>query len=185
MKIMKIMKINNPVNTILGLGLVMLFTFVSCHTDQDNTDEDYIEKNAIEFNDKDWQVVGMLKDGKPNLTANKDLLLSSFNKNLLSKSQIRGNFTDVVLKPYKKDFQLVFRGAKYTSSFYVKENDSGKLFVNHTTTCTTTDCSMEPEGCIVTYELSKPGMPGTCTPCANGGVCRKTVSNSALFTASN
>lgn len=167
--------------------LVMTFGFTSCSSESsENSKESQVEelevtsdlKKEVEGN---WLEVGVVRDGQPVITGDKEALLKSWNSNLLKLSGIRVNFTDVYIDGTDGDYQLIFRSTDYRSSFYVKRNGSVSLFAAGDTSCTTSDCSQETEGCIVKYELSKPGAPGYCSPCANGGKCIKTTSNFSMI----
>lgn len=123
--------------------------------------------------------VGVIENGKAVLTANKTNLLTNYNKNLLTRSNIDAKFSDVAIVEYEKGkFVLVFSGPNHKSAFAVTIN-ANKAMAETTTSCTTSDCSQETYGCLVKYESGSE--IGYCSPCANGGKCTKTTSNSSLL----
>ena len=121
--------------------------------------------------------VGVLKDGQPVLTLDKQELLKTYNKNLEAASGIVGNFTDVeLIATGDKNYALVFRGKEYASSFYVIMGRAQELLAFNKVSCSTSECSQEVRGCVPKFEPNSD--EGSCTECANGGKCTKTVSSS-------
>jgi hypothetical protein len=117
--------------------------------------------------------IGKIKNGDIVFTQDKNKLLANFNANLLTLSGIDGQFTTVNIKSYnKKQYYLVFEGAKYKSTFSIDVRGD-YLTVSAFTTCTTSACSGEQKGCV-------PNM-NACTPCGNGGACTKNVSIRSLL----
>jgi hypothetical protein len=129
----------------------------------------------------EWQAIGELKGGKAVLTVDKSKLLRSYNQNILQFSGINGNFTDVkILAGTQGAYALVFTGEKYKSTFRVEEADDGTVLrVNHTISCTTSDCSQETSGCEPRWNGND---RGHCSPCSNDGKCTKTVTSGSLLT---
>ncbi|MBZ9730197.1 hypothetical protein LB467_10915 [Salegentibacter sp. JZCK2] len=179
------MKILNKMS--LLMIVIIIFGFTSCSSDNsENSKESQVEELEVKSDVKkevegNWLEVGVIRDGQPVITGDKKALLESWNSNLLKLSGIKGDFTDVYIYGTDGGYQLIFKGSVFQSSFYVKRNDSASLFAAGDTSCTTSDCPQEPEGCVVKYELSKPGAPGYCSPCANGGKCTKTTSNFSMI----
>lgn len=126
-----------------------------------------------------WKTVGVISNGIPTLTINTAQAITDYNANLLQASGINGNFTSLeLLQLGNGTYLLIFKGETYSSSFYVKSDAAGNLMASAGLSCTTSACSQETYGCIPQYNG---GDIGSCTPCANGGVCTKTVSGAALF----
>lgn len=115
-------------------------------------------------------LVGKLESGKPVLTADKTKLSTALKRNL-SKYGINGTFTEADIKEVKGKYYLIFTG-DMKAAFSVVSRD-GQLFAEITVTCTTNECSSDPEGCLP--------MATYCTECTNKGKCTKTVSQSSLL----
>lgn len=126
-----------------------------------------------------WKNVGVLSGGVPTLTINTTQALADYNANLFQASGIAGNFASIqLLVTPDGNYLLVFTGASYKSSFFVKA--VGKdLMASTGTSCTTSACSQETFGCIPKYDEHPDN--GRCTPCANDGLCTKVSSSAALF----
>jgi hypothetical protein len=124
--------------------------------------------------------IGKLENSVTVLTANKQMLLTNYNKNLLALSGITGNFTDVSIVMVDGTYYLVFMGIKYKSSLRLTSKpsaDNSTMFVEFAghVSCTTSACASEPRGCV-------PAQVGeACTACGNGGTCTKTVSLTSLL----
>lgn len=132
----------------------------------------------LSFAQKGWKQVGSVQNGKAAFTIDKDAILSAYNANLFKHSGIKGRFTDIGLFPIDGgNYALVFSGASYKSTLFVK-TEGTVLMAMVGTSCTTSDCSSEPRGCIVRYDG---GDIGYCSPCANGGKCTKTSTSEELF----
>jgi hypothetical protein len=161
------------------LLLITLTFFTSCTDNNTGTEIPAKETNnsKLEKNNTKWVEVGAIVNGVPVVTGNKTALIANWNETLSEKSGIRGNFTDVYIIQDGEDYQLVFEGANYKSSFYVR-SFSSSLMAAGDTSCTTSDCSSERLGCVVKYDQ---GEPGYCSPCGNGGTCTKTTSNVAML----
>lgn len=160
---------------LITVAIISLF-IVSCSNDKGESSSKKVvnNDNLIE--------IGVLEDGLPVIKGDKDALIKSWERNLLRLSKINAKFTDIYITEIgKEEYQLVFKGNEFKSSFFVQKSENNKLFASGDTSCTTSDCSQEPEGCFVTYKLSKPGAPGSCTPCGNGGTCTKTTSNFTMI----
>jgi hypothetical protein len=124
--------------------------------------------------------VGVIENGSATFTANKDSLLTNYNKNLRSRSNIDAKFNNVNIVEYEEGkFLLVFSGPNHKSVFAVFANERKALMAVTTTSCTTSDCSQETYGCLVMHEQGSE--IGYCSPCANGGKCTKTTSNRSLL----
>jgi hypothetical protein len=128
--------------------------------------------------------VGKIENAIAVITANKETLLKNYNSNLLKLSAITGNFTEVAITLIDGSYYLVFKGTQYKSSLKLTSKpktgrvlliDEGDGGGGGHVSCTTSDCSSEPTGCVP----SKPGL--ACTPCANKGKCTKTVSLTSLL----
>ncbi|MFO7743756.1 MAG: hypothetical protein R6V36_00055 [Psychroflexus sp.] len=167
--------------------LIITFGITSCNSDNSkNSNESQVEELEVKSDVKkefegNWLKVGVIRDGQPLITGDKNTLLESWNSNLFKLSGIKSNFTDVYIYGADGDYQLIFKGPEFQSSFYVKRSDSDSLFAAGDTSCTTSACLEEAEGCIVKYKLSKPEAPGYCSPCANGGKCTKTTSSFSMI----
>lgn len=132
----------------------------------------------LSYAQKGWGTIGSVHDGKTTLTIDKAATLKAYNANLLKHSGIDGQFTDFKLWPIEGgNYALVFSGTTYKSTFFVKAEGTD-LRAMLGTSCTTTDCSSEPRGCIVKYDG---GDIGYCSPCANEGKCTKTSTSEELF----
>lgn len=172
--------------TFNAILIFLTIIIISCGSENDSAnqfEESNIESDRKEIIGKDRLKIGMIQNDEPIITGNKKALLLSWNSNLLKFSQIRGNFTEVYIQKHEKDYYLIFKGSKYRSSFYVSKESDDSLYAFAGTSCTTSDpeCSQEPLGCIVKYDIQRPGLPGYCTPCSSGGVCTKTVSDFAMI----
>jgi hypothetical protein len=137
---------------------------------------------SFTFNVSAQKIVGAIETGNPEITLNKQDLIKTFNKNLLEASKIDGQFSSVSLIKYKTDYLLVFKGAKLKSAFLVTQGAKDArgnitLVAANKTTCTTSACASEQFGCVPDGNVGG----GACTPCANNGVCTKTVSNNSLL----
>lgn len=164
----------------------LTIVIISCSSNNDNVDqfeESNIKSDEKKIIRKDRLKIGIIQNDEPIITGNKSDLLRSWNSSLLKFSRIRGNFTEVYIQKHEKDYYLIFKGSKFKSSFYVSKESDGALYAFAGTSCTTSDpdCSQEPLGCIVKYDIQRPGLPGYCTPCSSGGVCTKTVSDFAMI----
>jgi len=127
---------------------------------------------------KGWKNVGNVQGGKGVLSIDKAATLKTFTANLFKHSKIDGAFTNLELLPAEGgNYVLLFSGSSYKSTVFVK-SEGGVLKAMTGTTCTTSDCSSEPRGCLVMYEG---GEIGYCSPCANGGKCTKTTTSEELF----
>jgi hypothetical protein len=125
-----------------------------------------------------WKPVGSIQSGHPVLTVEKTALLDAYNTNLSRQAKIEGNFSDVSLQSLGNGtYALVFTGTEYRSSFYVRLRGQGLEALSNTS-CTTSDCSNEPRGCLVMYD---PDDIGYCSPCDNGGKCTKTSSSISML----
>lgn len=156
--------------------IIISSLIISCSNDKDES----TSKKAV--TDDNLIEIGVLEDGLPVIKGDKYALIKSWERNLLRLSRINAKFTDIYITEIgNEEYQLVFIGNEFKSSFFVQKSENDKLFVSGDTSCTTSDCSQEPRGCVVTYKLSKPGAPGSCTPCSNGGKCTKTTSNFSMI----
>ncbi|WP_426431017.1 hypothetical protein ACPX19_01350 [Winogradskyella sp. HB-48] len=127
-----------------------------------------------------WLEVGKLENNKSVLTINKSKLINNLNKNFTKINGVNPNVEEVSLVEIDNSFYLIFKGKKTSISFYVQESKYGRgLIVAQGTSCTTDECSQEQLGCIPYYPDNDPGHEGigSCTPCSNGGKCKKTVTN--------
>jgi hypothetical protein len=129
-----------------------------------------------------WKEVGKIENGKPILTIDKAVVLKSFNESLLKYSNIDGKFTDVkLISSNDGSFLFVFSGPVYRSTVYARKSVRSSAIIEAltTTSCTTSDCSSDPKGCIVMYDSQDIGY---CSPCGNGGSCTKTsTGKTAMF----
>ncbi len=161
---------------ILGIALWSCNKIDSTPVSNDLTSAQKQELEA-EFK-KGWKDIGEMVNGLPTLTIDKVQALENYNNNLFQMSHIEGNFNDVsIVKLADGSLALVFVGEVYSSSFYVRADQSGRLKAFSGTSCTTSDCSSELLGCVVKYESDL----AYCSPCSNGGTCTKTSSSSSLF----
>lgn len=137
-----------------------------------------IDNNSLDPAKGIWKQVGYLKDGKPILNLEEQASLKSLNNNLRRMSNIDENFTDIsIVANDNGNYNLVFKGETYKTSFFVTTNESNELVALTTTSCTTSDCSQEPMGCRVMYQVDE----GYCSPCENKGKCTKTSSDASIF----
>jgi hypothetical protein len=167
-------------NKIFSVLFLLVFCLFSCQNNEssDNPKESGKQNKALKVS-PNWLNVGEVVDDKPILIGDKTALLASWNESLFNLSQIKGNFTDVYIDGVEGDYQLIFKGAKYQSSFYVVQLEGNRVLAAiGDTSCTTTECSSENRGCVVKYDQ---GEPGYCSPCANGGACTKTTSNKSMI----
>lgn len=162
--------------------LIFMVTLISC-TGNENTDSPNGETNntMVTKSTGNWIEVGAIINGVATVTGDKASLIRNWNNTLLQKSGINGNFTDVSIIEDNGNYQLVFEGSTYKSSFYVKVLSSTTLMAAGDTSCTTSECSEENLGCVVKYDQ---GPPGYCSPCGNGGSCTKTTSNVTMLSYS-
>lgn len=118
-------------------------------------------------------LIGNLVNDIPVLTVEKAGLLSAYNANLLKASNIDGQFSDVTIQVNgKKEYYLVFTGKKFKSTFSV-ELTNGELRALSSISCTTSECSAEPLGCVP--------LSTACSKCGNGGKCTKTITENSLL----
>ncbi|MDB9755693.1 hypothetical protein OAB20_05350 [Winogradskyella sp.] len=169
--------------------VLMLLLSVSC-TSVSNSEEssankaENIQNQISEDTYKNWVEVGKIEDGVAILTADKNNLIESLNQNLYVTTGKSTRVNDVSIERIDDFFYLLFRSKKQRVTFYVqKSKDSNILRAAATTVCTTSECTQEPLGCIPKYDITPAGQDGigTCTPCANGGKCTKTVSGKSLI----
>tara|TARA_R100001369_G_scaffold2745_5_gene8928 strand:+ start:49856 stop:50368 length:513 start_codon:yes stop_codon:yes gene_type:complete len=168
----------------------MLFLSLSCTNESDSEESSASKVENIQQNEitedtyKNWVEVGKIEDGVAVLTADKNNLINSLNQNLFVTTGKSTRMTDVSLERIEDFFYLLFTSDKQRVTFYVqKSKDSNILRAAATTVCTTSECTQEPLGCIPKYDITPAGQEGigTCTPCANGGKCTKTVSGRSLI----
>lgn len=124
------------------------------------------------------KIIGKVDNNVSQLTADKNVLLKNFNRNLLAASNIKGDFTDVSIVNHENNYYLVFKGATYKSTLQLStQTDATNATLltvqSATISCTTSDCVSESFGCIPNNT--------SCTPCANKGKCTKTVSQNSLL----
>ena len=124
------------------------------------------------YSSKAQLLIGTIENDKPILSLDNTKLLSNYNTNLLKASGIDGKFTNVSIKCFENKYYLVFEGSNCKSTFSVNLEEAN-LFVNDNTSCTTTDCSSEPLGCVPVLTA--------CTACSNKGKCTKTISLDSLL----
>ena len=119
-------------------------------------------------------LVGKIENGNLVLTKDKSTLLIAFNNNLLKASAIDGKFTEVYIQSNSENnYFLVFKGDKYRSTFLAQINE-GYIYIHAPgTSCTTSECASELNGCIPILTA--------CSPCKNKGKCTKTVSDFSLL----
>ena len=151
------------------LILVSPFIFNSCKPNQ-NTTTNISDGNI-------YLEIGIIENGIPKITVNKEKLLNSWSSNLLKYSQIKTNFSDVTIEQSNGVFQLIFKNSKYKSSFYIKKVNSNKLFVAANAACTSSKCLNDKE-CEVKYEKNTPIF---CTDCSDSDGCAKTSSSFAML----
>jgi hypothetical protein len=136
----------------------------------------------LTFAQSNWKEVGKIENGKPILTIDKESVIKSFNESLLKFSNIDGKFTDVkLISTDDKNFLLVFSGPIYRSTVYARRSSRTLAIIEAltSTSCTTSECSTEPRGCVVMYDSQDIGY---CSPCGNGGGCTKTsTGKSSMF----
>ena len=171
--------------------LAIAFLLSGCTNDQETIklDDDNTAKSKLSEMEGDWKEIGYMKDGMPVFTINMKEALKTLSENMKKFSGIDENFTDMYIVNDEKDYNLVFSGDTYRTSFYVKVEktserlDSGAshtLMAATNISCTTSDCSSEPRGCMVMYDNDDLGIP-YCSPCSNEGKCTKTTSASDVF----
>ncbi len=133
---------------------------------------------ATSYAQKITTLVGRIQDGKPILTIDKDNILKVYNAKLFKYSGIDGKFSDIEIKSVEgSGYALVFSGPFYKSAFFV-QSEGNELRALASTSCTTSDCSSEPLGCVVKYDG---GDFGYCSPCANAGKCTKTSTSESML----
>lgn len=168
--------------------LALAFLLTGCTSDQTATNSD--DENRAKFKlptiDADWVEIGYIKDGMPYLTFDTKKALNTLSGNMKKHANINEKYTSVYVAAIGEDYNLMFEGETYRTSFYAKIIKSpGKLasgashaiVASRKITCTTTDCSHESTGCAVKYDRDNHDLP-YCSPCANGGECTKTdISN--------
>jgi len=168
--------------------LALAFLLNACSSDQDDSklNEENTAKSKLPAIENNWKEIGYLKDGMPILTIDKTQALKTFSENMKKFANIDENYTDVYIVNDGEDYNLVFKGKEYRSSFYVKTVASTSattvspiLVAGPRITCTTSDCSSEPTGCAVKYDNDNTGLP-YCSPCSNEGKCTKTAISSDL-----
>lgn len=173
--------------------LALAFLLSGCNSDQETTrsTDETAAKVKLPVVGDDWKEIGYIKDGTVVLTINKNDALKRMSTNMKKYAGIDENYTDVYIVDFEGDYNLLFEGETYRSTFYVKAvasrtttsaNASQILVAGPRITCTTSDCSSEPTGCAVKYDNDDTGLP-YCSPCSNGGKCTKTAISSdvALF----
>ncbi|WP_046744254.1 hypothetical protein [Kordia zhangzhouensis] len=176
---------------ILPMMVVVLALLVSsCSGDQETTrTTDANEKSKVPVIGNDWKEIGYIKDGTIVLTIDKEKALARLSANMKKYAGIDEVYTDMYVVNFEDDYNLLFEGKNYRSTFYVAAISSkvsstvdATLVAGPRITCTTSDCSSEPTGCAVKYDNDDTGLP-YCSPCSNGGKCTKTAISSdvALF----
>ena len=125
-------------------------------------------------------LIGKIENSSIIFTADKATLLKNYNNNLLKQSRINGNFTQITIISDAGSYYLVFNGTQFKSSLILTsksstDNSTTLLLAEGHVSCTTSDCASEPQGCVP----SSHGL--SCTPCANKGICTKTVSLTSLL----
>lgn len=173
--------------------LALAFLLNACSSDQDDSklNEENTAKSKLPAIENNWKEIGYMKDGMPVFTINMKEALKTLSDNMKKFSGIDENYTDMYIVNDEKDYNLVFSGEKYRTSFYVKVEKTSKrlnsgashkliLMAATNISCTTSDCSSEPRGCMVMYDNDDLGIP-YCSPCSNGGKCTKTTSASDVF----
>jgi hypothetical protein len=168
---------------------LILFFFTSCSNKDNSTANIETSKKSAkrelikESGYSLWLEIGILKDGVPVLTADKNSLIEAVNKNHLEESGIGPILENVSIDEIENSFYLTFLGPEVKVSFYVQKRSNNTLLAASGTSCKTTACSQEHRGCIPSYPNNPAGEAGIgiCTPCANGGDCSKTVSGISLL----
>ena len=165
-------------SVILALLSLVFWSCNKTETSPNTINSTSVKKQEVKMEFQSWRIVGEMVNDLPQLTIDKSQILENYTNNLFQISNIQGNFTDVsIIELSDGSFSMVFLGEVYSSAFYVKSDQSGKLKAFSGTSCTTSDCSSELLGCIVKYESDL----AYCSPCSNGGTCTKTSSSSSLF----
>lgn len=113
--------------------------------------------------------IGIVKNGKAELTANQNQLLKTWNKNLLSQSKIDAQLKTIEIILIEDSYYLRGKGL-YTSTILLNK-DSKDILRAEGISCTSSGCSTN-KGCIPTKSKT------SCTDCF--GDCTKTVSSNAL-----
>lgn len=169
--------------------LVFAFLLSGCTSDQETTklDDESTAKSKLTTMDADWVEIGYIKDGMIFLTIDTKKALKTLSNNMQKLANINETYTSVYVASIDKDYNLLFEGKTFRTSFYVKAvkspaklatGTSHALVASRKITCTTSDCSHESTGCAVKYDPDNHELP-YCSPCANGGECTKTdISNS-------
>lgn len=171
-------------------AFLILFVIFSCSNESSTGDPELNEelnnqkKPILDENYKSWVDIGRIEDGNAILTADKNNLIKSLNQNLFIVSGSSNRVSKVSIEKINDSFYLLFTGGKMRVAFYVEKiKGSNILRAAGSTSCSTTECSQEPLGCIPEYPLTPAGEEGIgiCTPCENGGKCTKTVSARSLI----
>ena len=127
---------------------------------------------------KPTKAVGRLENGVPVLTITKGLAIAALASNLKRVSGLDVRFTDVAIVGRDNRYKLVFSGGSHRSTFDITVE--GELLTgDFGTSCTTSDCIHEDDGCVPEKNVSTGNY--SCTPCANAGKCTKTVSTESLI----
>lgn len=107
-------------------------------------------------------------------------MLSSLSANLANVSGVKETFTKVEVEKRDNNYFLVFRGAKFITSFaVVVENNILRAKLN--VSCSTTgDCANSP-GCSPSQNVGE----CLCTRCPNDGTCIKTCTTVTLIDVEN
>ncbi|QHI39044.1 hypothetical protein IMCC3317_44440 [Kordia antarctica] len=171
------------------IALAFAFLLSGCTSDQEATqsNEENAAKSELPIIEADWVEIGYIKDGMPYITFDTKKALNTLSENMKKYANIDENYTSVYVASIDEDYNLLFEGKTYRTSFYVKAiksteklatEASYRLVVARKITCTTSECSHEATGCAVKYDPDNLDLP-YCSPCANGGKCTKTdISNS-------
>lgn len=171
------------------IALAFAFLLSSCTSDQEVTqlNEENTAKSELPIIEADWVEIGYIKDGMPIITFDTKKALNALSENMKKYANINENYTSVYVGSIDEDYNLLFEGKTYRTSFYVKviksteklaTGTSYRLVAARKITCTTSECSHESTGCAVKYDHDNHDLP-YCSPCANGGECTKTdISNS-------
>jgi hypothetical protein len=176
--------------------IVLAFAFLlsGCTSDHEATklNEENAAKIKLPVIEGDWVEIGYIKNGMPFLTFDTKKALNTLSGNMKKYSNINEDYTSVYVASIDEDYNLLFEGETYRTSFYVKAIKSPAKLVSGTShilvaarkiTCTTSECSHEATGCAVKYDPDNLDLP-YCSPCANGGKCTKTdISNSDAVAA--
>lgn len=146
---------------LLGFSSLLLFTIMMGHSYQAQS-----------------QAIGVVQHGTPKFTVDVQNLINTFEKNLKNASGIDAQFAAVNIIAVGANYVLIFNGPIYASKFAVNtsgidKNGNAILVANGTITCTTSECSSQPDGCVplTTY----------CSECTNKGKCTKTMSEISML----